>query len=102
MARVTWSPTALDQLEGVVRWIARKAPATATKWGRKITGATEILVSQPEIGSPVEDSARPGYRQLLVGPYRVIYRFDGTTCWVSAVLHGSQDIDRWLPADDSP
>lgn len=47
------------------------------------------LMSQPEYyGKPLRQSLR-GYRKLRVGDYRVVFRIDGTTVFVLAILHRS-------------
>jgi plasmid stabilization system protein ParE len=75
-------------------YIALDSPAVGNKWARKLLRSTRVLTKLPEIGSPVEEF--PGYdlRELIVGPFRVIYRYRRGTCRVITVLRAEQDIHR--------
>lgn len=73
--------------------LAREAsPRTAAAWAARIRDAVAALKDFPEIGAPVEDAPFPGLREQLVGPYRIIYRFDGTDCWIVTVIRAEQDL----------
>ena len=99
MARVVWSSEARRDLAGLVNWIARDAPAAASRMGRKITAATARLRKFPESGSPVEDTSHVGLREIFVDPYRVIYFHEKTRCVIVGVLHSKQDLARWQPPE---
>jgi hypothetical protein len=58
------------------------------------------LATTPEIGAPVEELEWPGVREQIVGSYRVLYRFDGTTCRVGAVVRAERDLRRAVVPDD--
>lgn len=95
MARVTWSPTARADLEANMNWLARETGIhTALKWTARIQDSVQVLEQFPEIGAPVEESPARGYRERLIGRYRVIYRFDGDTCWILHVVRTERDLRR--------
>ena len=76
VARVVYSPNALENLERVFDFIARNHPAVAVAADDAIRGAVETLVSHPLIGRPV--AATP-LRELVISfgrtGYVALYRF---------------------------
>lgn len=101
MAEVTWSPKARRQLQIILSIIARgSGTRTAEKWNRRFVKMTRQLESFPEIGSPVKDSVIAGFRERIVGPYRVVYHFNGTVARIVFVLRAEQELDRELSWED--
>lgn len=97
MADVLWSPTASRHLGTILSVISKEAGAAAAlKWNRRFLKASRQLEKFPEIGSPIEDIVVPGFREQIVGPYRMIYHFDGLAVQMAFVLRGDQDLDRAL------
>jgi plasmid stabilization system protein ParE len=54
----------------------------------RLLDAAEALAELPERGREVPEFPGLGYRELIVGSCRVIYRHDPKTVWVLAVVHG--------------
>jgi len=105
MAQVVWSERARDQLRVIVSYLAERVPLSATEWADRLISAPDILEHLPEIGSPVEDAGVPDLRELLVGPYRIVYTIRGDECHILIVFHAHRDIanvlfdDLWNPDD---
>ena len=59
---------------------------------RKVRSAAERLKGFPESGRAVPELPGSHYREVIVPPYRVIYRFEEekNRVWVLAVIHGSR------------
>jgi plasmid stabilization system protein ParE len=57
---------------------------------RRIRIAAGRLAGQPQMGCVVPEYDDPRIRELIVAPYRVIYRYDAERNLVSvlAVIHG--------------
>jgi toxin ParE1/3/4 len=94
MARVIWSREARRQLKEIIAWIAKDAPGVAIKWARKLSRSTDILKTLPDIGSPVEEFPGEDLRELIVGPFRIIYRHVSGVCRVKMVIRGQRDLRR--------
>ena len=75
--KVTWTLPALDDLDEILAFIAGDNPAAARIFGRKAIQATRGLRSFPGRGRMVPEYQDPGLRELIVGPVRIIYAFDG-------------------------
>ena len=94
MANITWTARAEFDLEYHARRIARDSVAHAIKWMAKIRAKVAMLESLPEIGSPVEDLQFPGFRELIVRNFRIVYRVRNGDCEIIAILRAEQDINR--------
>jgi toxin ParE1/3/4 len=81
---VRWlEPASLDLIE-----------MAASKMGRDILLAAERLSRQPRVGKVVPELHEQGiseYRQVYVGPYRIIYSLEPDSIDVLAVLDGRRD-----------
>lgn len=94
MAEVSWSDDAKSDLRSYYLRIARDSVTAAEKWRVGILHAVAALEAFPEIGPAVEEVAMAGLRELIVGPYRVLYRFDGARCRIGLVIRAERDLRR--------
>lgn len=97
MARVTWTREARNDVRRLTHGLDSFSPGATKRWARKLLASTRRLVKLPESGVPVEDAGKPGYREIYVGPYRVVYRYDGKVCEILIVVRAVEDLSDWLP-----
>ena len=71
-------------------------------WYEKILVAPAILKRFPEIGAPVEEFQLDGLRELLVGDYRIIYRYLDGVCRILLIAHGARDLRRLIDPNNLP
>lgn len=71
---VVWSPRARLDLKSVVQYIAQDRPETAKRFGHRIFEAVEGLLPFVERGRVVPEFVDPSIREIMVPPYRIIYR----------------------------
>jgi len=88
LARVRWSQPALEDLRAIHDFIARDSPSAAGTVMQRLLDDTERLALFPASGRKLQI----GYREIIVGRHRVIYRVDGETVWIVAVVHGSRSV----------
>ena len=86
MARIAWTHEAENDLRRLMGRIARDSGSVSKKWTHRLRRSVNVLKRHPEIGSPVDDVSRIGYRELIEGNYRILYRFDGNTCLIAGVV----------------
>ncbi len=75
MARITWSEAALDHLHDIRDWIVRDSPRNADAMIERIIAATDRLIDFPESGRRLPERPTGPHREVIVRPYRVIYRY---------------------------
>lgn len=69
-----WSPLARDDLRALVRFIAKDNPERAASFGLQLIQRAGMLSEFPEVGRVVPERREPRIREIIVRPYRVIYR----------------------------
>lgn len=66
--------------------------SAALKFLKKLASSPKPLTTFPNLGSPVPELRDLGdYRQLVVGPYRLIYTATSEHIHVLRILHHAQD-----------
>jgi toxin ParE1/3/4 len=94
--RVLWTETAVRDLESLIGYIAADAPMNAEKVLTRLRSKAESLETAPERGRVVPELLRRGmpvWRELIYRPYRLMYRIDGRTVYVLAVLDSRRDLE---------
>lgn len=84
-----WLPTAKQDFEDIVEYIAADNPVAAIEQGDEIEEQIFLLTSYPKIGRP---GRVKGTRELVIvrTPYIAAYRIKGKTIQILRVLHGAQ------------
>lgn len=93
--KVVWTTTALDHLTDIYRYIERDSPRYALRMVDRLTARSQQIGEFPESGQMVPEYAESSIREVIEGPYRLIYRIEAARIVVVAVVHGAQ----LLPAD---
>ena len=90
MPRLIWSPTALEDVKRLYRFLAEKNLDAAKRAIEAIRKGVTVISSQPGIGRPVDDMD-PEYREWLIdygnSGYVVLYRCDVKNAVILAVRH---------------
>lgn len=97
--RVTWTETALRGLDSSIAFVAQESIDNALHLLERVLGAADSLEILSERGSPVPEYGEPEIRQLLVDPFRLLYRVSGSEIFILGVLHQRQDVERWRNRD---
>jgi toxin ParE1/3/4 len=94
--RVAWAEPAIVDLEETVSFIASRSPLNAKRLLKNFKTKARSLENSPERGRVVAELAEFGiraWRELLIRPYRLIYRVrDKNTVLVAAFLDGRRDL----------
>lgn len=99
MAQVRWTPQASDDLEAVCRFVARDSARLAGLTAARILRATKVLEETPVAGRVVPERERDDLRELIVAPYRIVYRLQTQACVIICVLHGKQEFPAGVSED---
>ena len=67
--KIIFSPQAMEDLAGVVRFIAKENPETALRVGNGLIDRIALLENFPLLGSAY--AKRPGVRKLVSRPYLI-------------------------------
>jgi toxin ParE1/3/4 len=98
---VEWTEVALADLDDVVSFIERENPLTAENVLKRLESAARTLEPHPLRGRIVPELARFEirlYRELVVRPWRILYRLGEGRVFVLAILDGRRDLETLLLA----
>jgi len=94
MAKVTWAPSALDDVESIAEHIAKDSVEMASLFVSRLFDATDHLKEFPFSGRIIPEINNPDCREVIYGSYRIMYRVENKDVWVTGVIHGARD---WKP-----
>jgi len=98
--KVVWAPVALDDLEEILDYIAtRDSPDAAAHIAAKLLKRIDTLASLPARCRVVPELRALGvrdYRELLVKPYRIVFRLERRSVGLVAVVDGRRDLEELL------
>lgn len=91
--QVVLSPKAVGDLEAIVRYIALTNPEAARKLGQQLLTKASGLRDFPFQGQKVPEFDNPNIRQLILKPYRIVYRIedDNKRISIARFWHSAQD-----------
>jgi len=90
--RVHWSDTACDHLRAIYAYVARNSPQYALRVVDRLTKRSQQIAAFPLSGREVAEFGVPQIRQVVEGPFRIIYYIKPDQIDVLAVIHGAQQI----------
>jgi plasmid stabilization system protein ParE len=93
---VMWSKTSEEDLVGIVEYIAADSPSNAFEIFKEIKQKASRLYTFPDRGRIVPELKDQGivlYRELIVPPWRIIYRISEKTVYVLSVLDSRQNVE---------
>jgi addiction module RelE/StbE family toxin len=92
---IIWSATALNQLDEIYEYISQDSEKAAWNVITRIFNSTKRLTIFPS-GSEEETlkELNRGYRFVVSGNYKVVYRLEGKAVIIAAVFDTRQDPER--------
>src|SRR5947209_4535520 len=98
-ASLVWTRPALDGLLEITHYIMADNPSAARAFAGNIKTKVGRLRTFPESGRVVPEFPESDLREVLIGDYRVIYRFlkSKQIVQVLAVHHGARLLDETAP-----
>lgn len=98
--RILWTDTAVNDLLAIVDYIAlRDSVESAADVHARIMGVVQGLETMPQRCRVVPELHAEGiaaYRELHVGPYRIMFGVRGTDVAILAAVHGRRDLGELL------
>lgn len=98
---ILWAAVAENDLLGIVGFIAEDDPGIALEILYKIKASTAKLDHSPRRGRIVTELLKQGisrYREIVIKPWRVIYRIEEKKVFVVSVIDGRRNVEDILLA----
>jgi toxin ParE1/3/4 len=90
--KVHWTVTAERHLDAIYHYIAQDSPAYAKRMVDRLTRRSQQIGQFPLSGRAVPEYEMKQIREVIEGPYRIIYYVKADQIDVLAVLHGAQEL----------
>jgi toxin ParE1/3/4 len=90
--KVHWTDTAVEHLKAIHDYIAKDSPPYALRIVDRLTRRSQQIAEFPVSGRVVPEFEVPQIREVLEGPYRIIYYIKPDQVDVLAVVHAAQQI----------
>jgi toxin ParE1/3/4 len=94
--KVEWATVAESDLKQIIDYIAAESPGNALHLFKKIRQKASILYTFPERGRIVPELQGQGihiYRELIISPWRIVYRISDGTIFVLSVIDSRQNVE---------
>ena len=94
--KIEWAEVAENDLKSIIEYIAEDSPDNALKILKKIKQKASSLYTFPEQGRIVPELQDQGiliYRELIIPPWRIIYRISEMKVYVLSVLDARQNVE---------
>ncbi len=93
---VTWANVAENDLKNIIEYIAEDSPQNALKILNKIRQKASDLYTLPERGRIVPELQDQGlfqFRELIILPWRLIYRISERKIFVLSVIDSCRNVE---------
>lgn len=87
---VRWTSTAQDHLDAIHAYISKDSTDYALRMVDRLTLRSKQIADVPFSGRRVPEYDMDQIREVLEGPYRIIYHIKADQIDILAVLHGAQ------------
>lgn len=91
--KVAWSALAEERAAEAFSYIAADRPSAAARWLSRVLASVEALAENPDRGRAVPELGRPDIRELIVSPYRIMYRREPKRVVILTVRHARRAFD---------
>ncbi|MHA1746004.1 MAG: type II toxin-antitoxin system RelE/ParE family toxin [Promethearchaeota archaeon] len=89
MARITWMPQAIKDMDTILSYIEIDSGYFARITIQKIFSAVEQLTKFPQMGRIVSEKNDPNLREILYRNYRIVYKYSNDEIFILTVFHSS-------------
>jgi toxin ParE1/3/4 len=94
VTKITWSPQAIRDVESIRDYIAQDSPRYAQLTVERILSSVDRLEAFPQSGRIVPERANPAIREVIVGPFRVVYRHRPGSVEIATVFRASRSLPK--------
>lgn len=93
---IIWAKVAEKDLANIIEYIANDSPSNGLKILKKIKEKTSSLYHSPKRGRVIPELQEQGifqYRELIISPWRVIYRISEKDIYILSVFDSRQNVE---------
>jgi addiction module RelE/StbE family toxin len=95
MVQIEWTRQSVKDLSDIFEYISIDSRKYAKRQIVKLKARTQILKTNPEAGKLVRELPQGGFRELVEGNYRIIYKvLNDERVDILTVHHSARDLSR--------
>ena len=94
--QVSWAAAAQNDLKQIIDYMAIDSPGNAAQILKKIKQKVSGLYAMPDRGRIVLELREQGihtYREMIIAPWRVMYRISDSTVFVLSVIDSRRNVE---------
>jgi toxin ParE1/3/4 len=99
MAGIVWTEPALEDLDEIAEYIAIDKLNAARRLVRSVFERVDLLSHSPNSGRKVQELSPSKYKEVIVGPCRVFYRFTEGSVYILHVMRVERELRKYLLLD---
>ena len=96
MAEIIWTEPALDDLEEMAEYIALDKLNAAQLLVQKVFDRVDLLSQSPNSRRKIPELSRSKYKEVIVGPCRIFYRFTNGSIYVLHVMRAERELRKYM------
>ncbi len=96
MAEIIWTEPALDDLEEIAEYIALDKLNAAQLLVQKVFDRVDLLSQSLNSGRKVHELSHSKYKEVIVGPCRIFYRFTRGSIYVMHVMRAERELRKYM------
>jgi toxin ParE1/3/4 len=90
--KVVWTATAVGHLDGIRAYLGKTSPDYALRMVDRLTRRSQQIAEFPLSGREVPEYELGQIREVIEGPYRLIYHIKPDQIDVLAVIHAARQV----------
>jgi toxin ParE1/3/4 len=96
MAEIIWTEAALNDLDEIAEYIAISNFTAAAELVTKVFDCVDVLSTHPQAGKKPQEISYLQYRELVVNPCRIFYKYEGEHVYILHILRQERDLRRYI------
>ena len=96
MVKITWTDSALDDLDEIAEYIALDKITAAKKFVQRVFSRVDLLSDSPESGRVPPELKNKKYREVIVGPCRIFYRVIDEEVVILYVMRSERNLRKYI------
>lgn len=96
MVKIVWAEPALIDLDEIAEYIALDKPSATKKLVRDVFAKVKRLKKFPKSGKRPFELQNTDYREIIIGPCRIFYRYSNDNIFILYVMRGERELKLYI------
>jgi plasmid stabilization system protein ParE len=92
--KISWTDEARSQISVIRDYVAKDSVKNANMLVKRLLAAPNRLIRHPDSGRIIPELQDPKKREIILGHYRIMYRVEDNTAFITQVRHDARLFDQ--------